>query len=382
MSDMNYRFLNATGELVAFCDQARESGWLALDTEFVRERTYFAQLGLVQLAIPEQNVLLDPLQEIDMSSLWQLLADPEVVKVVHAGGEDLELLHQQSGLLPQNVFDSQIACTVLGIGDAMGYAAMVLHFFDVELDKSQSRTNWLARPLTPEQEFYAVADAYYLAKIYPQLMQQLTDRDRLSLVADECALQIAKRTRELPLDLAWRDLGNAWQVSDQQRACLQELASWRLQTARKKDKPLGFIVKDAALIEIARGEITDLHALSQVADMHPQTIRRYGEAIIAAVKLGLERPVDEIPPAMPRLDFEAGYKALFKKAKQLVKDKADELEVSASFVGSRKQINEVFHWCWFVDDELKRRLPVPDLLAGWRGALLKSELETLLQPRA
>lgn len=382
MSDMTYRFLNATGELVAFCDQAREVGWVALDTEFVRERTYYAQLGLVQLAIPEHNVLLDPLQSIDMSPLWQLLGDPDIVKVVHAGGEDLELLHQQSGLLPQNVFDSQIACTVLGIGDSMGYAAMVLHFFDVELDKSQSRTNWLARPLTPEQEYYAAADAFYLAQIYPQLMQQLTDRGRLSLVADECALQIAKRTRELPLDLAWRDLGNAWQVSAQQRACLQELAAWRLQTARQKDKPLGFIVKDAALIEIARGEISDLHGLSQVADMHPQTIRRYGDAIITAVKSGLQRPADEIPAPMPRLDFESGYKALFKKAKQLVKDKADELEVSASFVGSRKQINEVFQWCWFVDDEQKKRLPVPDLLAGWRGALLKSELETLLLSRA
>jgi ribonuclease D len=381
MSDVTYRTLNATEDLVAFCDRARENGWLALDTEFVRERTYYAQLGLLQLGLADDVVLVDPLKNIDLTPLWQLVADPRVVKVIHAGGEDLELMFQQGGLIPQNVFDTQVASTVLGLGDSMGYAALVASFYDIELDKSQSRTNWLARPLSPEQEYYAAADVFYLAAIYPQLLAQLNDTGGLALVADECALQIAKRTREMPLDLAWRDIGNAWQLTDQQRACLQELAAWRLQTARDKDKPLGFIVKEAVLLEVARREVDSKAKLAAIEDFHPQALRRWGDAMVAAVNLGLQRPAAELPSPMPRLDFEEGYKALFKKAKALVKAEADALGVPPPFMGSRKQINDVFQWLWFTDEALRKRLPVPDLLAGWRGARLKSQLEALLLPR-
>lgn len=381
MSDINFRFINATGELVAFCDQARQVGWVALDTEFVRERTYYAQLGLVQLAVSDDVVLIDPLKDIDLEPLWELVGDSQVVKVLHAGGEDLELLYYCSGRLPQNFFDSQIAATVLGVGDSMGYAALVEHFFNVSLDKSQSRTNWLARPLSDQQTYYAAADVHYLADIYPQLLAALQDRDRLELVADECALNIAKRTRTLEPSLAWRELGNSWQCSDQQRAILRELAAWRLQVARKNDKPLSFIVKDAALIEIARREATNLSGLGGIETLHPQAIRRWGAAINEAVQRGLECPVESIPTLMPRLDFEPGYKPLFKKIKALVKSKAEALELPAPFVGSRKQMNELFHWYWFSDETLKQQLTRPDLLTGWRGSLLKTELESLLLPR-
>lgn len=381
MSDMTYRTLNATEDLVAFCDRAREKGWLALDTEFVRERTYFAQLGLLQLALADDVVLVDPLTAVDLTALWQLVADPGVVKVIHAGGEDLELMFQQGGLIPQNVFDTQVASTVAGLGNSMGYAALVANYFDIELDKSQSRTNWLARPLSPEQEYYAAADVYYLAAIYPQLLAQLSEQDRLALVADECALQIAKRTREMPLDLAWRDIGNAWQLTDQQRACLQELAAWRLQTAREKDKPLGFIVKEAILMDVARNEADDKTKLAAIDDLHPQALRRWGDAMATAVTRGLQRAAEDLPPPMPRLDFEEGYKRLFKQAKELVKQEAEALGVPAPFMGSRKQINDVFQWLWFADEALQKRLPMPDLLAGWRGARLKSQLEALLLPR-
>lgn len=381
MSEVSFRFLNATKDLVAFCDQARAAGWLALDTEFVRERTYYAQLGLLQLAVGDDVVLIDPQTDIDLEPLWVLIADPKTTKVLHAGSEDLELLYHTSQRLPQNVFDSQIAATVLGHGDSMGYAALVQHFFEVELDKTLSRTDWLARPLSPQQLYYAAADTYYLAKIYPQLLTELVASDQLQLVADECALQIAKRTRSLQPDLAWRELGNAWQCSDQQRAVLQHLAAWRLQTARSKDKPVGFIVKDAALIEIARREADSLSKLGGIEELHPQAIRRYGDAIVAAVAHGLAVPAEDIPAPMPRLDFEPGYKAVFKKIKAEIKAQADALALPAPFVGSRKQINELFHWYWFADDALRARLNEPDLLIGWRGTLLKSKLEALLLPR-
>ncbi|RUO28912.1 ribonuclease D [Aliidiomarina sedimenti] len=381
MSEVNYRFIDATKELVAFCDQAKTAGWLALDTEFVRERTFYAQLGLLQLAVADDIVLVDPLAGFELEPFWQLLADENVTKVLHSGGEDLELLYQCAQRMPQNVFDSQIAASVLGYGDSLGYAAMVQQFCDVELDKSQSRTDWLARPLSDDQRYYAAADVFYLARIYPRLLTELQQADKLALVADECALQIVKRTRQLNPDLAWREIGNAWQTSPQQRAVLQALAAWRLNTARRKDKPVGFIVKDATLIEIARKEAQSMAQLAAIDSMHPQAVRRWGDEIIAAVKTGLACPEENIPAEMPRLDFVDGYKGMFKKAKALIQRKAEELQVPASLIGSRKQINEVFHWLWFCNDALRQQLNPPDLLVGWRGELLKSELEALLLPR-
>ena len=381
MSEFTFRMINATNDLVAFCDRAKAQGWLAIDTEFVREKTYYAQLGLVQMALLDEVVIVDPQQLDDLEPLWALLADSATIKVLHSGGEDLELIYHSAKRPPANFFDTQVAATVVGLGDALGYAALVEHYFGVTLDKSLSRTNWLARPLQDEQLYYAAADVYYLARIYPQLLELLQERDRFALVADECALQIAKRTRETQPDLAWRELGNAWQCSERQRAVLQQLAAWRLQTARNKDKPLGFIVKDAALIEIARREPTGLSQLGGIPDLHPQTIRRYGESMLAAVELGLALPSDDIPAPMPRLDFEAGYKPVFKKIKAEVKSLADSLQLPAPFVGSRKQINELFHWYWFSDAALRKRLNPPDLINGWRGRLLKSKLEALLLPR-
>lgn len=381
MSEVSFRFLNATKDLVAFCDQARQAGWLALDTEFVRERTYYAQLGLLQLAVEGDVVLVDPQHEIDLEPLWELIADPQTIKVLHAGSEDLELLFYSSQRVPQNFFDSQIAATVLGHGDSMGYAALVQQYCDVELDKTQSRTDWIARPLSPEQVYYAAADVFYLAQIYPQLLAELVAADKMDLVANECALQIAKRTRSGEPMLAWRDLGNAWQCSDQQRAVLQELAAWRLETARSKDKPLGFIIKDAVLIEIARREADSLSKLAGIDELHPQAIRRFGDGVVSAVQRGLAIPAEHIPAPMPRLDFEPGYKAVFKKIKTLIKEQAEALGVPAPFLGSRKQINELFHWFWFADDALRARLHTPDLLIGWRGSLLKNKLEALLLPR-
>lgn len=382
MSEFSFRMINATNDLVAFCDRARAQGWVALDTEFIREKTYYAQLGLVQLATVDEVVVVDPLQVDNLEPLWALTSDPLTIKVLHSGGEDLELINHCAKRRPVNVFDTQIAATVLGIGDSLGYAALVEQFFPVTLDKSLSRTNWLARPLQDDQLYYAAADVFYLARIYPQLLERLATQERLDMVTEESAAQISKRTRELAPDLAWRDIGNAWQCSDQQRAVLQQLAAWRLQTARALDKPLGFIVKEAALLEIARREPTSLSALGGIADLHPQAIRRYGDAIISCVERGLATPVTEIPSAMPRLDFEPGYKPLFKQAKAEVKALADSLQLPAPFVGSRKQINELFYWYWFTDAQLRERLPTPELLVGWRGARLKSKLEALLLRRA
>lgn len=381
MNEISFRVIDATSDLVAFCDQAKANGWVALDTEFFRERTYYAQLGLIQLGLPEQTVLFDPQSGVDAEPVWELIADEHVIKVLHSGGEDIELLYHQAGKSPQNVFDTQIAAAFVGLGESLGYAALVNVFFQIELDKSQSRTDWLARPLSKEQLIYAAADVYYLARLYPQLMAQVTEQGRLELVADECALQIAKRTRQTEPDLAWRDIGNAWQTTGNQLAVLQELAGWRLVTARKKDKPLSFILKDAALTEIARKCPQQYADLALIEGIHPKVMRQYGEVILALVKRGLARSADDIPTSMPRLDFEPGYKALFKQTKSMLRSTAEALQVEPALLGSRKQINDVFQWLWFCDETTKERLPPPDLLSGWRGKLVKEPLRALLLPR-
>ncbi|MCC5855435.1 MAG: ribonuclease D [Idiomarina sp.] len=371
---MQYRMINATSELVAFCDRARESGWLALDTEFVRTRTYLADLGLVQLHAAEQLVLVDPLNGVDLSPLWELLADPKLVTVMHAGGEDLEIIGTYQPGAPAQMFDTQVAWSFLHQGTQIGYAALVAEFFDVTLDKSQSRTDWLKRPLTEAQLDYAAADAHYLAAIYPTLREQIEASEQYPFFVAECKFQVEKRTRRLPVEFAWRDVGGFAHMKGQQRAVMAELARWRLEICRRENIALPFMLRDPVMTALAQQQPSQLSQLAQVPDIHPRVVRKYGSAILAAIERGLNIPEADWPKAIPRLDDHPAYKRWFKEAKALIAERAEAAGVAATLLGSRKQINEVFIWCLHTDDAVKAQVPGPELLSSWRLEVAGTEL--------
>ncbi|WP_194755316.1 ribonuclease D [Aliidiomarina indica] len=373
---ITYRVINATGELVAFCDQAKQHGWLVVDTEFVRTRTLYAELGLLQAKAGDQLILVDPLLDIDLTPLWSLLRDPTMVTVVHAAGEDLEIFHRAQGA-PANLFDTQIAHGFLTDGKQIGYAGLVELMLNIELDKSQSRTDWLQRPLTQQQLDYAAADVEYLSEMYPRIRAKAIESGKDALVVAECAEQVAKRGREVNAEFAWRDVGGVSVLNGQQRAILRELTKWRLHIARERNIALPFIAKDNALIEIARSEAQNRYQLSQIEELHPISLRRYSKELLACVEQGLAVPESEHPEAIPRFDQDGAYKRFFKAAKALLKDIAEANDIPASMLGSRKQINEVYLWEHFTPAATREQIDAPDLYSGWRGRLLKEPLQTL-----
>lgn len=371
-----FQVITSNADLLAFCEQARHAPYLALDTEFVRTRTYYARLGLVQVRAGELLVLIDPVAGLDLEPFWDLLKDPNVHVVIHAGGEDYEILAQNMGQIPTHIFDTQIAAAFAGIGDAMGYAAMVKHYTEVELDKSQSRTDWLQRPLAAEQLDYAAADVFYLHDIYPRLRAEL-NAEKLALVEAESALQVAKRAQQLPPKWLYLYFGNAWQCDPQQLAVLRELMIWRLDRAKSSDIPLGFVAKDHTLLELARRMPQNMGHLRGITDLSPVTIRYAGDALLAAVRQG--QASSEVPQQLQKLTEMRGYKPVFNAIKQQVTELAKQLGIEPGMIASRRQINDVIHWEWQIPEPAKAELPLPDLYSDWRGAKLKVSLEAIFK---
>ena len=375
-----YRLVTETQELERLCQQAREAGWFAIDSEFVRERTYYAQLGLLQIYANGTTAVVDPLADIDLEPLWELIADDSVETVLHAGGEDIELFFQQSnGRQPNRIFDSQIAAGFCGLGDSMGNARLVDALFDgVELDKSLSRTNWLKRPLSEEQLDYAAADASYLAVMYPYLKALCEEKGCLDIVYEESQIQVRKRTQSWPDDLLYLAVGNAWQLNARQLGALKILTPWRLHKARERDIPLGFIAKDGVLLELARRMPKSDEELSRIPDLAPMSRKYSGRDIIRCIQQAEQVSESELPKTLERLDDMEGYKPTFKAIKKVVSELADKLQVPASLVASRKQINDVINFHWQYSTQQQQRLPQPDLMMGWRKQAIGAELQAII----
>jgi|SRR5690554_21894 len=371
-----YQLITTQAELLTFCQYAQRFPYLALDTEFVRTRTYYAKLGLVQVRVHDQLVLIDPLAEIDLTPFWQLLKDPQLILVIHAGGEDYEILMQQMGEMPTAVVDTQIAAAFAGHGDALGYAALVQHYTNIEIDKSQSRTDWLQRPLQPVQLDYAAADVQYLYDIYPQLLAELS-AEKLALVKAETIEQVRRRAESIPPQWLYLFFGNAWQCNRQQLAVLRELLQWRLQRAQQSNIPLGFVAKDHIVLELARRCPSNVLQLRGITELSPVTIRYSGESLLEAIQRGLA--CTDLPEPLTRLTDLTDYKATYKQIQEQVQQLARDLDISPGLVASRRQINDVIHWEWQVPAVAKAELIAPDLYRSWRGAKLKPFITELLQ---
>lgn len=379
----SYQLITESAALLAFCQHAQQAEFLAVDTEFVRTRTYYAKLGLVQVQADQHIALIDPVAlssgggDDGLAPLWDLFSDPDKTLVIHAGGEDYEILNLHMGSLPNAIFDTQIASAMLGEGDALGYAAMIEQRLGVALDKSQSRTDWMQRPLAPEQLDYAVADVVYLAQVYPQLLSQAREQRKLELILHESAWQAEKRAQQIPDTWLFLYFGNAWQCNPEQLSVLRELVEWRVQRARDADLPLGFIAKDHVLLDIARRMPTSKSQLHGIKELSSVTVRYAGEQMLEAIRRGQENGPLHIK--LQRINDIRGYKILFNKVKALAQDVANELAIPAALVASRRQINDVLHWCVQIPSHAQHELPLPDLFTSWRGAKLEASIKALIK---
>lgn len=371
---MQYSFITDTAGLEAFCASAKQSTALAVDTEFVRTRTLYPQLGLIQLYDGHQLVLVDPLKINNFSSLIALLTDPNVVKVLHSCSEDLETFWQALNIMPSPIFDSQFAASVTGMGTSLGYAKLVEMMLNVKVDKGESRTDWLARPLSLEQCEYAAYDVFYLMQLYPSLKAKVEAQNKQAWVFDEIESLANKKRRDIPLNDVYLGVTHNWQLSGKSLLILQRLAAWRMDTARKRDMALNFVIKEKHLVEIARKQPRSKGALFNIPDINHHEVRIHGDAILAIIEECQNVPADLYPHKVERLTDYNEFKKVSAAVKNICSEIALKINVPIELVGSKKQVNQLIAWCWFERDELSVLGLQPDLISGWRAAYFLPKL--------
>ncbi|EBJ1170602.1 ribonuclease D [Salmonella enterica] len=371
---MNYQMIETDDALASLCEAVRACPAIALDTEFVRTRTYYPQLGLIQLFDGANVALIDPLGISDWSPLKAVLRDTGITKFLHAGSEDLEVFLNAFGELPEPLIDTQILAAFCGRPLSWGFASMVEEYTGVALDKSESRTDWLARPLSERQCEYAAADVWYLLPIAKKLMIETEAAGWLPAALDECRLMQQRRQEIQALEEAWRDITNAWQLRTRQLACLQLLADWRLRKARERDMAVNFVVREENLWAVARympGSLGELDSLG----LSGSEIRFHGKTLISLVAKAQALPEEALPEPLLNLMDMPGYRKAFKAIKALVAEVSASHHVSGELLASRRQINQLLNWHW----KLKPQNGQPELISGWRAELMAEKLTLLLQ---
>ncbi len=372
MSD--FELITSQTQLDIFCTSAATQTVLFLDTEFVRTRTLKPKLGLIQAYDGLNAVLIDPLADMDLTEFWALLTEPAITKVLHSCSEDLEVFKCYANGLPEPLFDTQVAAAILGDGSSLGYAALAQRYLDIHIDKGESRTNWLARPLTDNQLEYAAKDVLYLKSIFEQLEARLIEKDFYAYVVREGELAVAKRHVDKSLDKIYLDIKGSWRLQSSELAVLQLLAKWRQQEAERRDLALNFVVKEANLITIANNKPRTLNELRMLPGVLAQEVRYHGNKILDLVEQAVELSADKYPPMITRLVNYPNYKVAYKQIRQMVETAAQVNGLPVEAIASKRQVNQVLSWLWKLDDEAKEQAFKPDLLQGWRYDLVGKDL--------
>jgi ribonuclease D len=369
-------FIQEQVMLDSVCKDLSHAKVLAIDTEFVRTRTLYPKLGLLQVSDGKQLVLIDPLAVDDLSAFWQLLMDANIVKVLHACSEDLEVFLTAANCRPVNLIDSQIIMSFLGHGLSMGYAAMVKYYLDIELDKSESRTDWTARPLSARQLEYAQADVEYLFQLYPIITKQLSDKGWLEAAQQDTELLIERKFTAIDETQLYRSVKMSWRLSSSQLYRLKTLAIWRFQQAQKKDLPIGFIAKDHTLIAVAQMNPETISAMNRLDGIELFDVRRNGKAMLALLKTIEPDHSDNFPDKIQRLDEYPGYKQIFQQVKSFITKVAKNSDLLPENLASRKQINQYLAWHFQLNNNAVAKSSV-DILLGWRFTLFGEKLTEL-----
>jgi len=267
--------------VLAQIDESKEFG---LDLEFIPERTYYPIICLVQINVQEKVYLVDPIKLKDLNKLWQRVADPAIVKVLHAASQDLSIIFQRSNLIPKNIFDTQIAAGFLGLGHPAGYGKLLSSLFDITLSKTESFTDWQARPLSQSQIDYAIDDALHLLPLYHKLKEELEERKRFEWVLQECKLYEEPSYYIKESGREFLRVKGAQGLHRRKLAVLQALCLWRDQEAKRKDKPARSVLNDNILLELARKPPDDLNDIQRIRGVRPDQLQGWGKHIIKVVE--------------------------------------------------------------------------------------------------
>jgi ribonuclease D len=351
-------------EIRTIAEEARGEGRIGLDTEFMREKTYHARLCLVQIATAEHICLVDPLDGKDLRGVADLVADPEVEVVVHAGRQDFEILLDRHGVVPRSVFDVQLAAGFTGLSSALAYHRLVEEATGATVTKGEAYTDWCRRPLTGLQRQYAANDVRYLLPVADYLKKRLVDLDRVEWVEEEMKVFEARDTYETVPHNAWRRVPGRGTLSPRATAVLREVAAWREETARARDVPRGWVLKDPTLVEIARRSPATVPELRRIRGFPAQETGRSGPAIIDAVKRGLAAEPVATPRRPPRAAVSRAQ-MLSSMADAIVRARCASAQIAPELVATRADLEAVLvdEFDGSLDPERHR------VMRGWRREL-------------
>jgi ribonuclease D len=334
--------IETTAELAAACETLASGEYLTIDTEFLRETTFWPQLCLIQMAGPDIAVIVDPMaKDIDLAPFFELMANTNVVKVFHAARQDIEIIYNLGKLIPHPIFDTQVAAMVCGFGDSVSYDQLVSRIKNVHIDKSSRFTDWSRRPLSEKQLDYALADVTHLRDVYLHLKTELEREGRSLWLTEEMAILEAKETYDIHPDDAWQRLKMRLKKPIE-LAVLQKVAAWREREARSRNVPRGRILKDDGLYEIAQQQPKDMEALSRLRTI-PKGWERSsaGTAILEAVNAALELPKADMPKLPRQNQAPEGAQAAGEMLKVLLKLIAEKQGVAAKIIANSEDLERI-----------------------------------------
>jgi len=364
---MTVQYIDTEADLIRFCQRIADTDWMTVDTEFLREKTYYSQLCLIQVATEDEIACIDPLTIDNLDPILDLIYDPAITVVFHAARQDLELFYTLRGDLPTALFDSQLAATVLGYGDQIGYGNLVKQCLDIELDKAHSRTDWSKRPLDAGQIDYAADDVRYLRDIYKHLLQELNEKNRLHWLNEDFE-NLANTSTYAPDPInIWKKIKGAGRLKGVQFAILQKLAEWREQRAIKTNRPRRWILKDEVMIDLAKLAPESTQKLSMIRGLESGTIERHGKALLEQISLAKALPHESWPTFKKPLLLTTQQDATVDALMALMRKFCDEQSIAPAAVASRKELERIVAGDRSVD-----------LLQGWRNEIVGHHIQAFL----
>jgi ribonuclease D len=362
-------YIDTPEQVAALCERIKKEPWLALDTEFLREKTYYPKFCLLQIATPEWVACIDPLALPNLDNLFEAIYNPSIVKVFHSCRQDLEIFYQLTGKLPEPIFDTQVAAPLLGFQDNPGYAMLVSSLLSINLNKAHTRADWSKRPLTEAQIEYAADDVIYLCQIYQLITLKLAELGRCDWLKNDFAELSNPALYEVRPEQAWLKIKGKNKLTARQLSYVQVLAEWREKTAQAEDRPKSWLLRDELLFDLAKLQPETLHELANVRGLNERIVHRYGKELcqlINSAKKSAPVPLQEKYQSAKKTPQQ---EAILDILTALVRIRAEENALNPTILASRKDLEGLL----FNEDEECL------LLHGWRFSMVGKELVGLLK---
>ncbi len=349
--------ITTTPDLIVFCKKAALSSYITVDTEFIRETTYWPQLCLIQVGLEDKAVAIDPLaKDIDLQPFFDLLQNPHVIKVFHSARQDIEIFYHLTGNIPTPLFDTQIAAIVCGFGESIGYDVLVQKYAKVSLDKSSRYTHWAQRPLTAKQLAYALGDVIHLRDIYEKLYAKILAGDRLHWLEDELGILKDPGTYAVDPYAIWQKI-KVRSPKPRMLAIFREIVAWREITAQSRNVPRGRVIRDEVMLELAAAAPQSKQEFSRMRGLTSAFIEgEEGKVVLALIAKAQALPLEDCPQVKKEGASPPGAAALVEMLKLLLKIKAEKYHVAPKLLATS------------ADLEVIARSPNPQVpaLEGWR----------------